>query len=88
MEAQDNGETVIVVDAGGGTIDLSTYTFLSTTPITVEEATAPDCTYGRCIFLLQISLITMGNKFSFQVYLKGPAASISERMATCSVWRY
>lgn len=34
---------VLIIDAGEGTVDLSTYTFVSTSPITVHEVTAPDC---------------------------------------------
>ncbi|KAI1793699.1 hypothetical protein LXA43DRAFT_1121934 [Ganoderma leucocontextum] len=38
-----DGKSVIVVDAGGGTVDISSYRFLSMDPISVEEATAPAC---------------------------------------------
>ncbi|EKM53451.1 uncharacterized protein PHACADRAFT_148058 [Phanerochaete carnosa HHB-10118-sp] len=38
-----DGETVIVVDAGGGTIDLTTYTFVTSAPIVMEEVAPPDC---------------------------------------------
>ncbi|KAM5545516.1 hypothetical protein V8D89_000554 [Ganoderma adspersum] len=38
------GESVIIVDAGGGTVDVSSYRFLSTAPIAVEEVTSPECT--------------------------------------------
>ncbi|KAF9806676.1 hypothetical protein IEO21_08594 [Rhodonia placenta] len=34
---------VTIVDAGGGTIDLSTYTFLSSSPVSAEESVAPNC---------------------------------------------
>lgn len=33
----------MVIDAGGGTVDLSTYKFTSVDPITVEEIAASDC---------------------------------------------
>ncbi len=37
------GESVIIVDAGGGTVDVSSYHFVSTSPISVEEVTSPEC---------------------------------------------
>ncbi|KAF9817090.1 hypothetical protein IEO21_03672 [Rhodonia placenta] len=42
-ESVKNGHSVIIVDAGGGTVDLSTYRFVSVSPMTVEEIVAPDC---------------------------------------------
>ncbi|KAI9060753.1 hypothetical protein FKP32DRAFT_1577403 [Trametes sanguinea] len=38
-----DGESVMIVDAGGGTVDISTYSFLSTSPLTVEEIASADC---------------------------------------------
>ncbi|PIL34591.1 hypothetical protein GSI_03370 [Ganoderma sinense ZZ0214-1] len=43
-DAVQAGESVIIVDAGGGTVDVSSYRFLSTSPISVEEVTSPECT--------------------------------------------
>ncbi|KAI0738318.1 hypothetical protein C8Q80DRAFT_1275832 [Daedaleopsis nitida] len=37
------GEKVMVVDAGGGTVDVSTYFFKKAEPLVVEELAAPDC---------------------------------------------
>ncbi|KAI1793722.1 hypothetical protein LXA43DRAFT_202911 [Ganoderma leucocontextum] len=37
------GESVIIVDAGGGTVDVSSYRFLSVSPVSVEEVTSPEC---------------------------------------------
>lgn len=39
------GSEVLIVDAGGGTVDLSKYSFVTTSPITVEEVTSPDCQF-------------------------------------------
>lgn len=33
----------MIIDAGGGTVDLSTYSFTGTSPISVEEIATPDC---------------------------------------------
>ncbi|KIP03242.1 hypothetical protein PHLGIDRAFT_130274 [Phlebiopsis gigantea 11061_1 CR5-6] len=38
-----DGSRVMIVDAGGGTVDLSSYKFVSTNPLTVEEIAAPGC---------------------------------------------
>jgi len=37
------GEQVLIIDAGGGTIDISTYTVLSIGPLQVEELYEPEC---------------------------------------------
>lgn len=34
----------MIVDAGGGTVDLTTYKFVTADPIAVEETAAPGCT--------------------------------------------
>ncbi|TFK79391.1 hypothetical protein K466DRAFT_648875 [Polyporus arcularius HHB13444] len=36
-------QSVMIVDAGGGTIDISSYTFVSVSPTSVEEVTSADC---------------------------------------------
>ena len=33
----------MIIDAGGGTVDISSYSFLSMSPLSVEEVTAADC---------------------------------------------
>ena len=35
--------SVTIIDAGGGTVDLSSYTFASTVPLTASEAAPPGC---------------------------------------------
>ena len=37
------GEQVLIVDAGGGTIDISTYTVLNTGPLQVTELYESKC---------------------------------------------
>lgn len=40
---------MMIVDAGGGTVDISSYAFVSTSPLTVEEIASADCKwYFRC----------------------------------------
>lgn len=41
--ALKNGELVMVVDAGGGTVDLTTYKVVTASPIVMEEVAPPDC---------------------------------------------
>ncbi len=36
-------ERIMVVDTGGGTVDISSYVIKSTAPLSVEEISAPDC---------------------------------------------
>ncbi|KAI0708754.1 hypothetical protein C8T65DRAFT_740136 [Cerioporus squamosus] len=42
-ESIETGESVMIVDAGGGTVDISSYSFTSTTPISVEEVATAEC---------------------------------------------
>ncbi|PCH36683.1 hypothetical protein WOLCODRAFT_157381 [Wolfiporia cocos MD-104 SS10] len=37
------GSGIMVVDAGGGTVDISTYKFSALSPLAIEEVVAPDC---------------------------------------------
>jgi len=37
------GEQVLIIDAGGGTIDISTYKVLNNRPLQVEELYEPKC---------------------------------------------
>ena len=41
------GEQVLIIDAGGGTIDISTYTVLNSRPLQVEELYEPKCEPGQ-----------------------------------------
>ena len=36
-------EQVLIIDAGGGTVDISTYTILNSEPLQVEELYEPKC---------------------------------------------
>ena len=40
------GEQALIIDAGGGTIDISTYRVLSNGPLQVEELYEPSCESG------------------------------------------
>ncbi|EIW54761.1 uncharacterized protein TRAVEDRAFT_50899 [Trametes versicolor FP-101664 SS1] len=42
-DSLSEGKTVMIVDAGGGTVDISSYAFISTSPLNVEEIASADC---------------------------------------------
>ncbi|KAI0750409.1 hypothetical protein C8Q74DRAFT_1373996 [Fomes fomentarius] len=42
-ESMKPEERIMVVDTGGGTVDISSYVIKSTAPLSVEEISAPDC---------------------------------------------
>ncbi|EKM51021.1 uncharacterized protein PHACADRAFT_212923 [Phanerochaete carnosa HHB-10118-sp] len=42
-DAIQDDASVMIIDAGGGTIDLSTYKFTTASPVSVEEIAAPGC---------------------------------------------
>ncbi|KAI0656117.1 hypothetical protein C8Q70DRAFT_1056983 [Cubamyces menziesii] len=42
-EVLEAGNGIMIVDAGGGTVDVSSYSFQSISPISVEEVAAADC---------------------------------------------
>ena len=48
----------MIVDAGGGTVDISTYAFMSASPISVEEVTSPDCRFPLSFSFNESSLMT------------------------------
>ena len=53
LTSTQHGDTVLVVDAGGGTIDISSYVVSDTEPLQVEELFQPSCqsTYLRSLLL-------------------------------------
>ncbi|KZT00544.1 uncharacterized protein LAESUDRAFT_688021 [Laetiporus sulphureus 93-53] len=44
-EAMQNGQNVMVVDAGGGTVDINTYSIVAGKRVTMEEIAASECLY-------------------------------------------
>ncbi|KAI0086059.1 hypothetical protein BDY19DRAFT_895433 [Irpex rosettiformis] len=43
MDSIEAGQSVMIIDAGGGTVDLSTYRFTSSAPVVVEETAPASC---------------------------------------------
>ncbi|KAI0749353.1 hypothetical protein C8Q80DRAFT_1100423 [Daedaleopsis nitida] len=51
--AADNssGHGFIVADAGGGTLDISSYAIRGTSPLIIEEIAPPDCVFAGSVFV-------------------------------------
>ncbi|KZT00777.1 uncharacterized protein LAESUDRAFT_665281 [Laetiporus sulphureus 93-53] len=51
--AADNpsGRGFIVADAGGGTLDISSYAIRGTSPLVIEEIAPPDCVFSGSVFV-------------------------------------
>ncbi|THH07993.1 hypothetical protein EW146_g9133 [Bondarzewia mesenterica] len=47
------GKNVMIVDAGGGTVDLSTYKFVESAPILIREMAAPGCIFQGSVMVRQ-----------------------------------
>ncbi|THH05593.1 hypothetical protein EW146_g9863 [Bondarzewia mesenterica] len=47
------GKNVMIVDAGGGTVDLSTYRFVESAPILIREMAAPGCVFQGSVMVRQ-----------------------------------
>ncbi|TFK50888.1 hypothetical protein OE88DRAFT_1630336 [Heliocybe sulcata] len=50
-DALEAGNKIMIVDAGGGTIDISSYIISESRPIKVEEAASPDCRLQGSVFV-------------------------------------
>jgi hypothetical protein len=50
----------MIIDAGGGTVDISTYTFTSAMPIKVKEIAIPACKCRHSIDILFILTTVLG----------------------------
>ncbi|KDQ57107.1 hypothetical protein JAAARDRAFT_688375 [Jaapia argillacea MUCL 33604] len=46
-----SGHGFIVADAGGGTLDISSYAIRGTTPLVIEEIAPPDCVFAGSVFV-------------------------------------
>ena len=47
LTCHQHGDRVLIVDAGGGTIDISSYVVTGKSPLRVDEAFQPKCQYTR-----------------------------------------
>ncbi|KAH9917817.1 uncharacterized protein B0H18DRAFT_853686, partial [Fomitopsis serialis] len=46
-----SGHGFIVADAGGGTLDISSYAIRGTSPLVIEEIAPPDCVFAGSVFV-------------------------------------
>ncbi|KAJ3480295.1 hypothetical protein NLI96_g8449 [Meripilus lineatus] len=49
--ANPAGHGFIVADAGGGTLDISSYAIRGTSPLVIEEIAPPDCVFAGSVFV-------------------------------------
>ncbi|THH13132.1 hypothetical protein EW146_g7051 [Bondarzewia mesenterica] len=47
------GKNVMIVDAGGGTVDVSTYKFTNSAPVVINEMAAPGCVFQGSVIVRQ-----------------------------------
>ncbi|KZT22435.1 hypothetical protein NEOLEDRAFT_1180846 [Neolentinus lepideus HHB14362 ss-1] len=62
------GNKIMVVDAGGGTIDLSSYLITETRPIKVEEVASPGCRLQGAVFVNQRASSFLFDKLKGSIY--------------------
>ncbi|EIN09800.1 hypothetical protein PUNSTDRAFT_66300 [Punctularia strigosozonata HHB-11173 SS5] len=49
--SKSSGQGFIVADAGGGTLDISSYAIRGTEPLVIEEIAPPDCVFAGSVFV-------------------------------------
>ncbi|TDL19908.1 hypothetical protein BD410DRAFT_815768 [Rickenella mellea] len=62
----DNG--FVVADAGGGTLDISTYAIRGTSPLIIEEIAPPDCLFAGSVFVSRRARVFLEEKLKFSKY--------------------
>ncbi|KAI0314645.1 hypothetical protein OF83DRAFT_423660 [Amylostereum chailletii] len=50
-DAIETGKNVMIIDAGGGTVDISTYTFAEASPIAIEEIAPAECIFQGSVLV-------------------------------------
>ncbi|KAF9817075.1 hypothetical protein IEO21_03657 [Rhodonia placenta] len=68
VDAIKDGKTIMVVDAGGGTVDISTYALKNADDLTMEEVAPPDCDLHRQYFVCCTALKTVVEKLADSKY--------------------
>lgn len=62
-----SGHGFIVADAGGGTLDISSYAIRGTSPLVIEEIAPPDCAYPHvkcnCFLIIFVLGVFAGSVF-------------------------
>ncbi|KAI0315438.1 hypothetical protein OF83DRAFT_1062097 [Amylostereum chailletii] len=73
-EVVEVGNNVMIIDAGGGTVDLSTYTFAKRLPVKISEIAAPGCIFHGSVIIRQrahdyLHKKLKGSRFGEKAYL-------------------
>ncbi|KAI5116259.1 hypothetical protein M0805_008164, partial [Coniferiporia weirii] len=69
--AQDvlaSGNGFIVADAGGGTLDISSYVLQGTHPLRIEEVAPPDCLFSGAVFVSRRCRVFLAEKLRSSKY--------------------
>ncbi|KZV77361.1 hypothetical protein PENSPDRAFT_597305 [Peniophora sp. CONT] len=82
-EAIETGTNIMIIDAGGGTVDFSTYSFENAAPIEIAELAAPAGIYQGSALVSQRArnMLTeklAGNKFGDKAYLDAMTAEFDK----------
>lgn len=73
--AQQDGANIMIVDAGGGTVDISTYNVKDSKDLSLEEIVAPECTFPP-------SRMSASLTRCLKALSKGPRSSLSVRASS------
>ncbi|CCM01406.1 uncharacterized protein FIBRA_03457 [Fibroporia radiculosa] len=63
-----SGHGFIVADAGGGTLDISSYAIRGTAPLVIEEIAPPDCVFAGSVFVSRRARAFFGEKLKASKY--------------------
>ncbi|KAI0091316.1 hypothetical protein BDY19DRAFT_984231 [Irpex rosettiformis] len=68
--ADDNpsGNGFLIADAGGGTLDISSYAIRGTAPLVIEEIAPPDCVFAGSVFVSRRARIFFEEKLKSSKY--------------------
>lgn len=80
-----SGHGFIVADAGGGTLDISSYAIRGTSPLVIEEIAPPDCKYMRAMSFQQCSDVLAG-VFAGSVFVSRRARAFLEGVSCLPIF--
>ncbi|KAH8118006.1 hypothetical protein DFH11DRAFT_871160 [Phellopilus nigrolimitatus] len=63
-----SGNGFVVADAGGGTLDVSSYILRGTHPLTIEEVAPPDCVFSGAVFVSRRCRVFLEEKLRSSKY--------------------
>jgi hypothetical protein len=77
MLQNPSGHGFLVADAGGGTLDISSYAIRATAPLVIEEIAPPDCRFSCIEFYTAINCCHVG-VFAGSVFVSRRARAFFE----------